>query len=190
MVYFQLFYRFFFTGLLAVGGGLATLPFLQEMGSATGWFNAGDLANMIAVSESTPGPIGVNMATFVGYHVGESQYGIPGGILGGVVATLSLILPSLIVMLIVARVLAAFKESRVVKALFRGLRPASVAMVTAAGLGVAAITLVDLNASGLEVFKLPQILMFGALYLAMKKWKLHPIAYICIAAAAGAVLGL
>ena len=122
MIYLTLFVRFFLTGLMAVGGGLATLPFLQEIGHDTGWFTSMDLANMIAVSESTPGPMGVNMATYVGYHVGSEHYGVLGGILGGTVATLSLILPSLIVILIVVRVLDAFKESRLVQAIFRGLR--------------------------------------------------------------------
>lgn len=94
MSYLQLFYEFFKTGLFAIGGGLATIPFLTDMGTRTGWFTAGDLANMIAVSESTPGPMGVNMATYVGFHIG--------GILGGVIATLGLICPSIIVILIVA----------------------------------------------------------------------------------------
>ena len=136
MIYLTLFVRFFLTGLMAVGGGLATLPFLQEIGHDTGWFTSMDLANMIAVSESTPGPMGVNMATYVGYHVGSEHYGVLGGILGGTVATLSLILPSLIVILIVVRVLDAFKESRLVQAIFRGLRPA----YAGSGLSVYTIT--------------------------------------------------
>lgn len=176
---------------MAVGGGLATLPFLQEIGHDTGWFTSMDLANMIAVSESTPGPMGVNMATYVGYHVGSEHYGVLGGILGGMVATLSLILPSLIVILIVVRVLDAFKESRLVQAIFRGLRPASMAMITAAGLSVAKVTLVNPSAAGIgEFFCVPQILCFAVLFFAMKKWKLHPIAYICIAAVVGVVLAL
>ena len=168
MIYLTLFVRFFLTGLMAVGGGLATLPFLQEIGHDTGWFTSMDLANMIAVSESTPGPMGVNMATYVGYHVG-----------------------SLIVILIVVRVLDAFKESRLVQAIFRGLRPASMAMITAAGLSVAKVTLVNPSAAGIgEFFCVPQILCFAVLFFAMKKWKLHPIAYICIAAVVGVVLAL
>ncbi len=191
MIYFTLFVRFFLTGLMAVGGGLATLPFLQEIGRDTGWFTSMDLANMIAISESTPGPMGVNMATYVGYHVGSEHYGIFGGILGGVVATLSLVLPSLIVILIVVKVLDAFKESKLVQAVFRGLRPASMAMIAAAGLSVAKVTLINTEAAGIgEFFCIPQIICFIALFFAMKKWKLHPIAYICIAAAVGVVLAL
>lgn len=191
MVYLILFYRFFLTGLMAVGGGLATLPFLQEIGADTGWFTAGDLADMIAVSESTPGPIGVNMATYVGYRVGNMHYGFLGGLLGGTVATLSLVLPSLLVMLAIAKVMAQFKESPVVKALFRGLRPASMAMITVAGISVARIVLVDLGAASVAgLFRWMNILVFIGLYLAMKKWKLHPIAYIGISAVIGVVLGL
>lgn len=190
MVYLTLFYRFFMAGLMAVGGGLATLPFLQEIGHDTGWFTDMDLANMIAVSESTPGPMGVNMATYVGFHVG-SQYGLAGAILGSLDATLSLVLPSVIVILIVVRVLDAFKESKAVQAIFRGLRPASMAMIASAGLSVAAVTLVDTSAQNIQgFFCLPHILFFAVLFFAMKKWKLHPIAFICASAVVGAVLGL
>jgi len=94
MIYLRLFWEFFKTGLFAVGGGLATLPFLAKMGAATGWFSQSQLTDMIAVSESTPGPMGVNMATYTGYTVG----GLPGAL----IATLGLIAPSIITILIVA----------------------------------------------------------------------------------------
>lgn len=191
MIYFTLFYRFFLAGALAVGGGLATLPFLQEIGADTGWFTPGDLANMIAISESTPGPIGVNMATFVGFHVGSEHYGFLGGLLGGIITSIGLVLPSLLVMLAIARVMTAFKDSPLVKAAFRGLRPASMAMITVAGLSVARITLVNLGADSLAgMLRWANILVFLGLFLAMKKWKLHPIAYIGISALIGMVLGL
>ena len=76
MTYLQLFFEFFKVGLFSIGGGLATLPFLSDLGTRTGWFTAADLANMVAVSESTPGPLGINMATYVGFHIG----GVPGEI--------------------------------------------------------------------------------------------------------------
>ena len=94
MIYLQMFFAFFHTGLFAVGGGLATLPFLYHMSDATGWFTYTQLADMIAVSESTPGPMGVNMATYVGFTI----RGIPGAL----TATLGLVAPSIIVILIVA----------------------------------------------------------------------------------------
>lgn len=102
MLYLRLFYEFFKTGLFAVGGGMATIPFLYDMADATGWFTYNDLANMIAVGESTPGPIGVNMATYVGYVTGQHAGGVPCAILGAVVATLGLITPSIIIILVIA----------------------------------------------------------------------------------------
>ena len=123
MIYLRLFYEFFKVGLFSVGGGLATVPFLTDIAERTGWFTAGDLANMLAISESTPGPIGVNMATYVGFHTG----GIPGGI----IATLGLITPAVIVITIIVGFLKKFRESRVVDSVFYGLRPASTALITA-----------------------------------------------------------
>ena len=125
MLYLQLFWEFFKTGLFAIGGGMATLPFLYDMADKTGWFTRAQLADMIAVSESTPGPIGVNMATYVGF--------LTGGVPGAVTATVGLIAPSVIVILIVAAFLQAFRDSKYVAGAFYGLRPASTALITAAG---------------------------------------------------------
>ena len=125
MLYLQLFWEFFKTGLFAVGGGLATLPFLQDMADRTGWFTHAQLADMLAVSESTPGPIGVNMATYVGFTTG--------GVGGALVATIGLVAPSVIVILIVAAFLKAFRNSKWVNAAFYGLRPASTALVAHRG---------------------------------------------------------
>ena len=86
MIFLQLFYEFFKTGLFAVGGGLATLPFLEDISQRTGWFTSAQLADMLAISESTPGPIGVNMATYVGFETA--------GILGSLCATVGLVMPS------------------------------------------------------------------------------------------------
>ena len=97
MIYLSLFWEFFKTGLFATGGGMATLPFLYRMSETKGWFTAAQLADMVAVSESTPGPIGVNMATYVGF----TTAGIPGSL----IATIGLVTPSIIVILIIARIL-------------------------------------------------------------------------------------
>ncbi|MBR0416612.1 MAG: chromate transporter [Firmicutes bacterium] len=183
MIYLRLFFEFFKTGLFAVGGGLATLPFLYEMGSKTGWFSAADVADMIAVSESTPGAIGINMATFAGYKTA--------GIAGGVCATLGLAAPSIIIILIVAKFLERFRDNKYVNRAFLGLRPASIAMITAAGLNVVKIAMVDLSAySGIET--IPQIFILKAWILAaviviisLKFKKLHPIVLIALSAAAG-----
>ena len=139
MIYLRLFFEFFKTGLFSVGGGLATIPFLQDMGEKTGWFTNQELTTMIAVSESTPGPMGVNMATYVGYHMGSSAGlgGGLGGIVGAVIATLGLVAPSIIVILIIAKFLQRFRHSKLVEAAFSGLRPASTALIVVAGLSVA-----------------------------------------------------
>jgi chromate transporter len=129
VIYLKLFWEFFKTGLFAVGGGMATLPFLKAMGEANGWFTDADLMNMLAVSESTPGPIGINMATYVGYTIG----GVP----GGVIATIGEVTPSIIVILLIAAVLQSFKNHPLVGRVFYGLRPASAGLISAACVGVA-----------------------------------------------------
>ncbi|MBQ7583250.1 MAG: chromate transporter [Lachnospiraceae bacterium] len=179
-----LFIEFFKTGLFSVGGGLATLPFLYEISDSTGWFTHADIADMIAISESTPGAIGINMSTYAGYKTA----GIPGGIL----ATLSLALPSFIVILIVAAFLDKFKENRYVEAAFYGLRPASIAMISAAGLNVVQIALVNIPAF-LESHDFLQLVLWKAvilaviLFIARKKLKLHPVIFIAASAVIGVV---
>ena len=123
-IYLRLYYEFFKTGLFAIGGGMATLPFLHDIGETTGWYTQAQLMNMLAVSESTPGPIGINMATYVGYTVG----GIPGAI----IATIGEVTPSIIVILIVAMMLKKFRDSKYVNDAFYGLRPASTGLIGAA----------------------------------------------------------
>ena len=187
MLYLHLFWEFFKTGLFAVGGGLATLPFLQDMADRTGWFTRAQLADMLAVSESTPGPIGVNMATYVGF--------ITAGLPGAVVATLGLVAPSIIVILIIAAFLKAFRDNRFVDAAFYGLRPASTAMVAAAGLGVVVLSLLDTAAPfGPDFFRWKAIAL-AAVLLVLTRWvprvkDLHPIVFIGLGAAAGILLKL
>lgn len=190
MIYLRLFFEFFKVGLFSVGGGLATIPFLQDLGARTGWFSAADLADMIAVSESTPGPMGVNMSTYVGFTCG--------GPLGAVVGVLGLITPSIIVILIVAGFLKKFRDSRVVNGVFAGLRPASTALITAAGLSVAKIALIreiPSPATSMNTFLpyWPAILIAVAVFVCMRLPKLknlHPILYIAAAAAVGVIFKL
>lgn len=127
-VYLQLFWEFFKTGLFAVGGGLATLPFLKDIGETTGWYTYTELMNMLAVSESTPGPIGINMATYVGFTV----EGVPGAL----IATIGEVTPSIIVILIIAAMLKKFRDSKYVNDAFYGLRPASTGLIGAACVAV------------------------------------------------------
>ena len=190
MILLRLFCEFFKTGLFAVGGGMATLPFLYDMSTRTGWFTQAKLADMIAVSESTPGPIGVNMATYVGFETA----GIP----GAVTATLGLICPSIIIILIIARVLKQFRENKTVDAAFYGLRPCSVALIAAAGMLVAKITFLNPEAlttgNGIAgyagLFRWKAIALAAVLLIATRGVKplkkLHPIVFI----AASAVIGI
>ena len=193
MILLRLFYEFFKTGLFSVGGGMATIPFLQHMGEATGWFTNQELTTMIAVSESTPGPMGVNMATYVGFHIGStSGMGGLGGIVGAVVATLGLITPSIIVILIIAGFLQKFRHSRTVEAVFSGLRPASTALIASAGLSVASSVLVTVAAGSEHAFAIhwPAVALAAAVFVCMQVKalkKLHPIVFIAAAAVIGAV---
>ena len=182
-----LFFEFFKTGLFAVGGGMATLPFLYDMSARhPDWFSTAQLADMVAVSESTPGPIGVNMATYVGFETA----GIP----GAVVATLGLICPSIIIILLIARVLKQFRESKTVDAIFYGLRPCSIALIAAAGLLVARVTFLnqDALAAGFnpaELLRWKELLL-AAVLLVLTRFvkplkKLHPVVFIALSAAVG-----
>jgi len=186
--------NFMKAGLFAVGGGLATLPFLTDMSNRhPEWFTHADLANMVAVSESTPGPMGVNMATYVGYHT----HGVPGAIL----CTLSLILPAFIIILIVARLWQKYKNNEKVQKVFSGLRPAAVGLILAAGFSVFLIALFP-EYTGSSVTDLIHIgqyfnwkygllfVLFMAATQVPKLKKLHPILYIVIAAVIGIVFQL
>ena len=197
MLYLQLFYEFFVAGLFSIGGGMATIPFLYKISDATGWFTYGDLANMIAVSESTPGPIGVNMATYVGYITGVNHFGILGGILGSVIATLGLITPSIIIILIIATFLKNFKDNPLVKKAFYGLRPASTGLICAAGITVILTCLFDTKSfAGIRFENMNWIGLVLAIVLwiftnKVKKTKgLHPIIFIGISALAGIIFSM
>ncbi len=183
----QLFIEFFKAGLFAIGGGMATLPFLYDISDKTGWYTYAQLADMVAISESTPGPIGVNMATYVGF----TSAGIPGAI----TATIGLITPSVIVILIIAGFLNAFKDSKYVQNAFYGLRPASSGLIAAAGFSVASIVfwqkdLYAATGSVMDLINVKGILLAVVLYYVTnicKKTKgLHPVAFI----AASAVIGI
>ena len=181
MLYVKLFWEFFQTGLFAVGGGMATLPFLYDISDRTGWFTHEHLADMIAVSESTPGPIGVNMATYAGY--------ITAGIPGAVIATIGLITPSVIVILLVAAFLSKFHENKYVLGAFYGLRPASSAMITAAGLILARVVFFGGNFSNtinIKAIILAVILLAFTNIITFTK-KLHPVIWIIFSAIAGII---
>ena len=188
MIYLSLFWEFFKTGLFSVGGGMATLPFLYKMAETKGWFTAEQLADMVAVSESTPGPIGVNMATYVGF--------LTGGIPGSLIATLGLVTPSVIVILLIARVLEKFRSNKTVDAAFYGLRPCSVGLIAAAGLLVVKIALFCFDKYAetgrpLDALNIKAILLAAALLVLTRcvkpLKKLHPVFFILVSAVVGIV---
>lgn len=184
MTLLRLIWEFIKTGLFSVGGGLATLPFLYEMSDRTGWFSHADIADMIAISESTPGAIGINMSTYAGFRTA----GVPGGI----IASLALAFPSLAIILIIAKFLEKFRGSRYVEGAFYGLRPASIAMITAAGLNVMRVSLLDPEAfarSGSvgDLFVWKALVLAALILLCQKKLKWSPVVFIALSAAVGVV---
>ena len=184
MIYLQLFYEFFKTGLFAVGGGLATLPFLQNIADKTGWFTRAQLADMVAISESTPGPIGINMATYAGFTAA--------GILGSIVATLGLITPALVVIMIIAGFLKKFQDNKYVQNAFYGLRPASVGMISAAFVSVLTMSVIRVDlfqASGnwMDLFSIKAILLAAAVYILTNKTKWHPAFFLLGSAIVGVI---
>ncbi len=179
-VYLELFIEFFQIGLFAIGGGPATIPFLMDLPSRHDWYEVSDVANMLAVSESTPGPIGINMATYAGYNAA--------GLLGGVVATMSLVLPSLIVIILIAKLLSNFSENMFVKSSFGMIRPAVTGLIATAVYGIFRTAL--FTGSDGE-FRFPVVLFlvvlgFFGLMNVKKLKKLHPAFWILC----GAIMGL
>lgn len=196
MIYLKLYWEFFKTGLFAVGGGMATIPFLYNLSDSTGWFSRNDLANMIAVGESTPGPIGVNMATYVGFVTGMAEDGLAGALLGAVTTTLGLVTPSIIVIIIIAAMLKAFRDSKLVNDAFYGLRPASTGLITAAGLSVAVSNLILVGGTYTHKFSLnwKGLVLAAVLWVLTNKVKktkkLHPIVFIAASAAVGILFSM
>ena len=185
MIYLQLFFEFFKTGLFAIGGGLVTIPFLSKMGDTFGWFSHEELANMLAISESTPGPIGINMATYVGFKMG--------GILGSLCATIGEVAPAIIIVMIIAKTLNEFKDSKYVKAAFEGLRPVVFGLMTSAFLAIFTSSVIFLDKykeSGNinDLFDIRIIVLFMSVLLLNKKWKIHPVFYIALAAIISVIL--
>lgn len=178
-----LYVEFFKVGMFSVGGGLATIPFLQDLGARTGWFTQGELANMIAVSESTPGPMGINMASYVGFD--------SAGILGATVATLGIITPCVVIILLVSTMLERFQDSVTVQGLFYGIRPASAALIVAAALQVAEVGFTKETEMGNVLFPSGVILALGIWGLMYhSNLKIHPVVYVFISGIVGVIFQL
>jgi chromate transporter len=182
--------EFFKIGLFAIGGGLATLPFLFQMAdgrftfiSQSGWLNREMVGNFLAIAQSSPGAIGVNVAAQTGFRYA--------GIAGGFLAALGLVSPAIMVISIVARMFRTFKENRIVVSVFSGLRPAAAGLLTAAGFGTWKLSLYNSSsAHWYEILRWKECAVFAALFLLIQKFKGHPILYIAIGAVAGIALGL
>ena len=186
MILLRLWWEFFKIGLFSVGGGMATLPFLYDISDRTAWFTYDQIADMLAISESTPGPIGINMATYTGF----ATAGVP----GSVAATLGIITPGIIIVLLIVAVLDRFRSNRYVEAAFYGLRPASTGLIAAAGVLVVGISLLNVDVfretgNFADVFNIKAIIL-AALLLYFTRWckptkKLHPIVFIAVSAVVG-----
>lgn len=183
MILFELFYTFFFIGLFTFGGGYAMLPLIQEQVLAKNWGTEQELINFIAVSESTPGPFAINMAT----HVGMTQ----GGILGAITATLGVVMPSFIIIIIVAKCYEKFKTNKIVSGCMTGLKPAVIGLIGAAIISMGK-TVFFQNGFAFSALYTPAFLVSFALmavmaFLAIKK--AHPIIIILLSAALGIAAG-
>lgn len=188
MTLLRLWWEFFKIGMFSVGGGMATLPFLYDISDRTGWFTYNQIADMLAVSESTPGPIGINMATYTGFTTA--------GFWGSLVATLGIITPGIIIVLLIIAVLDRFRKNKYVEAAFYGLRPASTGLIAAAGILVVEIALLNFDVfkeskNILDILDYKAIIL-AALLLVLTRWvkptkKLHPIVFIAFSAVVGIV---
>lgn len=179
MIYAILCWEFFKIGLFAVGGGLATLPFLYHLADRYNWFSYAELTDMIAVAESTPGPLGINMATYVGYKVA--------GVGGSLITSLSLILPSIIITVLICTVLKRFRENEQVQWAFYGLRPAVAGLIGAIAVSLLQIALFGGHFSPGTAPDHKALLLIALLLPAVFKLKKHPVMYIAGAAAIGIV---
>lgn len=185
MIYLTLFLEFFKIGLFSIGGGLATVPFLSELGNNYGWFTQKELVDMIAISESTPGPIGINMATYVGFKTA--------GIFGAIVATLSEVMPAIIIITIIAKAISKYKDNPFFTKVMKYVRPCTLALMLAAFLNIFSNSVMPINLIGdLQAFikgiDIRLILIFIGMFALKVKTKFHPIVYIFISAILGIII--
>ena len=182
--YVQVFFEFFKIGLFAIGGGPATIPFLMELSEKTGWYTMEELTNMIAISESTPGPVGLNMATYVGFKTL--------GPFGGLISTIGLTFPSVVVIILIAKFLNNFKENPYVKNAFWGIRPAVTALILSAVIGICKVSLFTVSDGGMEPLAGSIVICVIAFCLLQikKLKKLHPAVWILGAAVLGVIFRL
>lgn len=183
MNYLFLFAEFCKIGLFSVGGGLATLPFLFELAKKSGWLSPEKIGDFLAIAQTSPGAIGVNMGAQAGF--------LFAGVPGAYTAALALAAPSIVIIIFVARIFKSFRENRILASVFSGLRPAAAGLLAAAGFNALKLSLYNPPARVFyELLKWREVLIFGALFLLVYKFKKHPILYIAAGGAAGILLGL
>lgn len=173
-----LIFEFFKIGLFSVGGGLATLPFLYELANKYDWLTTEQLMDLIGVSESTPGALGVNMATYVGYT--------NSGFIGGIVATLSLVFPSLIIVTLISKFIDKFQNNIYVTNVFNLLRPAVVGLIANAGIGIV-INVFGISSNNISYINIIGFFLFS--FLLLKFPKIHVITFIFSCAIIGIIIG-
>ena len=190
MIFLKLFLTFFKIGLFTFGGGYAMLPLIQSEVLANEWMELSDLVDFIAVSESTPGPFAINISTYIGSVLG-SDFGVLGGIFGSFCATLGVVTPSFIIILIVAHFYEKFKTNRVISGCMTGLKPATIGLIGSAVISVAGTVFfpngVDFSLITTPAFIVSACIFAVMLVLAIKK--VNPIIIICISAVCGLIAG-
>ena len=187
MFYLKVFFEFFKVGLFTFGGGLASIPFFYDISDRLGWFSYEQIANAVAIGGSTPGAVGVNYCTYLGY--------MSAGPLGGLLGALGFVAPSIIVVLIICRFINQFRDNKYVNAAFYGLRAASVALIAAALLSVIKLALLNVDAfqssgSILALFNIPNIILAVVVFFVLKKWNPHPVIALGACAVVGIIFGI
>lgn len=198
MIYLALFWEYFKIGLFTIGGGYAMLPLVTQTVLNRGWMTEQELINFVGVAESTPGPFAINLATFVGNTVGSRDYGVLGGILGATVATIAVVLPSLVIIIIVTKLLDKFKNSKYVNGALSGIKPVVVGLILSAVVTVGCKVILPqlnfkaLSADGFSQFNWISLIIAACVFalsnVKIKKKKIHPILLIIASAVAGIVI--
>lgn len=184
MIYIKLFFNFLKIGLFSIGGGLATLPFLQQLANNSSWITSKELVDMIAISESTPGAIGINTATFVGYRAA--------GLFGGIITTLGIVTPSLFIIMIIAHYFQDFNKNPLVLGAFLGIRPAVTGLIASVAFSILRISVLNfekfnLSKNILDIINYKEAIFFMIIMFLIYRYKKHPIIYIIGAALIGII---
>ena len=182
MILLGLFLSFFQIGLFGFGGGLSTIPFIENLAFSTSWFNIEDVMNMIAISEATPGPLEINMATYVGF--------LTNGILGSIFSILGVLIPSIIIVLCIAPLIGVLENKKIFSRVFYGLRASSLSLIFLAFFESFKRTILNLNADIYHIINLIPLFLSIIILFLIRKFHLHPIFYLGMAAFCGVIFNL